>query len=81
MVDYKDTKIFNKKTSNLVLINSLDKIFDDASVDNCIIFFKKSRPNGIEADEIKNGELNTIGQVNHNFFGSNPIFSISMVKY
>lgn len=77
----KTRRFLTKKTSNLVLINSLDKIFDDASVDNCIIFFKKSRPNWIEADELKNGEINTIGQVNHNFFGSNPIFSISMVKY
>lgn len=77
----KTRRFLTKKTSNLVLINSLDKIFGDASVDNCIIFFKKSRPNWIEADELKNGEINTIGQVNHNFFGCNPIFSISMVKY
>lgn len=77
----KTRKFLTKKTSNLVLINSLDKIFSDASVDNCIIFFKKSKPNWIEADEIKDGEVNAIGQVNHNFFGSNPIFSISMVKY
>lgn len=30
-----------KNTSNVVFINSLDKIFSDASVDNCIIFLRK----------------------------------------
>lgn len=77
----KTREFLTKNTSNLVLINSLDKIFDDASVDNCIIFFKKNKPNWIEVAELRNDEFNTIGQVSSDFFGNNPTFSISMVKF
>nr|WP_181716067.1 TaqI-like C-terminal specificity domain-containing protein [Arthrobacter sp.]QJS06528.1 type IIG restriction enzyme and methyltransferase [Arthrobacter sp.] len=74
-------KFIVNKCSDVILINSLDKIFADASVDNCIIFFKKNKPNWIEVAELKSGEFNTIGRVEPDFFGKTPIFSISMVKY
>lgn len=74
-------QFITEKTSDVVLINSLDKIFADASVDNCIIFFKKNAPNWIEVAELSHGEYTTIGRVASNFFGENPTFSISMVKY
>lgn len=74
-------EFITKKTSDVVLINSLDKIFADASVDNCIIFFKKNEPNWIEVSELKAGEFNTIGKVGASFFGDKPTFSFSMVKY
>src|SRR5699024_1868472 len=69
------------ETSDVVLINSLDKIFADASVDNCIIFFKKNEPNWIQVSELKNDEFTTLGEVTSDFFGENPMFSLSMVKY
>ena len=74
-------QFFTEQTSDVVLINSLDKIFADASVDNCIIFFKKNLPNWIEVVELHHGEYNTIGRVEPDFFGEIPTFSISMVKY
>lgn len=74
-------QFITEKTSDVVLINSLDKIFADASVDNCIIFFKKNAPNWIEVAELSHGEYTTIGRVASNFFGEYPTFSISMVKY
>lgn len=74
-------EFITKKTSDVVLINSLDKIFADASVDNCIIFFKKNDPNLIEVSELKAGEFNLIGKVEPSFFGGKPTFSLSMVKY
>lgn len=74
-------KFIVNKCSEVVLINSLDKIFADASVDNCIAFFKKDKPNWIEVAELKTGEFNVVGRVESTFFGQNPIFSISMVKY
>lgn len=70
-----------KKTSDVILINSLDKIFSDANVDNCIIFFKKNTPNWIQVSELKNDEFTTFGRVKPNFFGKDPMFSLSMVKY
>lgn len=77
----KTREFLTKNTSDIVLINSLDKIFVDANVDNCIIFFKKNVPNWLEVAELKNDEVTTIGKVKSDFFGKNPIFSISMVKY
>ena len=74
-------QFITEQTSDVVLINSLDKIFADASVDNCIIFFKKNLPNWIEVVELHHGEYNTIGRVEPDFFGEIPTFSISMVKY
>ncbi|HGD1712292.1 TPA: TaqI-like C-terminal specificity domain-containing protein [Streptococcus agalactiae] len=74
-------QFITEQTSDVVLINSLDKIFADASVDNCIIFFKKNAPNWIEVAELYHGEFNTVGRVAPDFFGEIPTFSISMVKY
>jgi len=74
-------EFITKETSDVILINSLDKIFSDASVDNCIIFFKKNKPNWIQVSELKNNEFNTLDTVKSDFFGKNPIFSLSMVKY
>lgn len=74
-------QFITEQTSNVILINSLDKIFADASVDNCIIFFKKNVPNWIEVAELHHGEYNTVGRVSPDFFGEIPTFSISMVKY
>lgn len=74
-------QFITRQTSDVVLINSLDKIFADASVDNCIIFFKKNLPNWIEVAELHHGEYNTVGRVEPDFFGEIPTFSISMVKY
>ncbi|WP_449720064.1 Eco57I restriction-modification methylase domain-containing protein [Companilactobacillus hulinensis] len=70
-----------KKTGDLILINSLDKLFADASVDNCIVFFKKSNPKYITVGELYKGEYESVGTVKSDFFGKSPIFSISMVKY
>lgn len=70
-----------EKTSNIVIINSQDKIFADAGVDHCIIFFKKNTSNWIEVSELKSGEFQTLGKVESDFFKNSPTFSLSLVKY
>lgn len=70
-----------KNTGGVVLINSLDKIFEDANVDNCILFFKKELPNSIEVLELKNEEFNFIDQVDASFWENEDVLSISKVKY
>lgn len=70
-----------KNTGNIVLINSFDKIFEDASVDNCILFFKKEKSNFIDVMELKKSEFNTVGRVNVDFFEGSDVISISKVKY
>lgn len=69
-------------SGSLIIINSLDKLFSEASVDNCLIFLKKEKSNYVTVGELKNGDFNTIGTVKKSFFGkTNPVISISMVKY
>ena len=71
-----------KKSGSLVIINSLDKIFADANVDNCLVFLKKEKSDEVTVGELNKGDFETVGTVDKNFFGKdNPIFSISMVKY
>lgn len=71
-----------KKSGSLIIINSLDKIFPDASVDNCIIFLKKEQSDYVTVGELEGGDFSTIGTVKKTFFGKqNPVISISMVKY
>ena len=70
------------KTGRLEIINSMDKLFADANVDNCLVFFKKERPDTITVGELAHGEYKLFGTVPNDFFGKKkPIFSISMVKY
>lgn len=68
-------------TGELSIINSLDNIFTDASVDNCIISFKKESPSYIEIGELNNGEINTISKVPSDFYKKDNIISISKAKY
>ncbi len=71
-----------KKSGSLVIINSLDKIFADANVDNCLVFLKKEKSDEVTVGELNKGDFETVGTVDKDFFGKeNPIFSISMVKY
>ena len=70
------------KSGSLVIINSLDKIFADANVDNCLVFLKKEKSDDVTVGELEKGDFNTIGTVRKDFFGkNNPLISISMVKY
>lgn len=70
------------KTGQLEIINSMDKLFTDANVDNCLVFFKKECPDTITVGELDHGEYKLFGTVPSDFFGNEkPIFSISMVKY
>jgi len=66
--------------SDLIVINSLDKIFEDASIDNCILFFKKSEPNNINLLELENNELKPVAEVLPSAFNDSDVFSISKFK-
>ena len=70
------------KSGSLVIINSLDKIFADANVDNCLVFLKKEKSDEVTVGELNKGDFETVGTVSKDFFGKdNPILSISTVKY
>lgn len=40
-------KYLLNNTGNLIIINSKDKIFEDASIDNCIVFFERDNPKNV----------------------------------
>lgn len=46
-----------KNTADLKIINAIDTIFGQASVDTCILLFKKDRPTKVELGELKDGNL------------------------
>jgi adenine-specific DNA-methyltransferase len=52
-----------EKTGEVFILNSQDKIFEDASVDNCIINAKSSSPTLVQLAELKDGEVSLINEV------------------
>lgn len=67
-------------TSNLYILNSKDKIFEDASVDNCIVDFKVSEPTVIKVAELEQGEVEEVATVEPNYFNDSTIINISSLK-
>ncbi|WP_369381551.1 DUF7149 domain-containing protein [Lysinibacillus fusiformis] len=64
----------------LFILNSLDKIFEDAYVDNCIINVKKSTPTTVKLAELKSGEINLVNEVIPSELLKNPVINISAFK-
>lgn len=69
-----------ENTSDLHILNSKDKIFEDASVDNCIIDFTISEPTDIKIAELENGEIEEVATVEPNYFENSTIINISSLK-
>lgn len=67
-------------TADLHLINSKQKIFEDANIDNCIIFFKKGRPTSIKLSEIEDNEILDVTEAPPEAFKQNNVFNISTYR-
>lgn len=52
-----------KQKGDVFILNSYDKIFEDASVDNCIVSFKISSPTNVILAELRNEEVQIIDRV------------------
>ncbi len=61
-------KFLITKTSELNIINVFDKIFKDASVDTCLLSFKKDKPTKILLGELENAEIKIIGKFDKSIF-------------
>lgn len=72
-------KYLLSNTRNLFIINSKDKIFEDASIDNCIVFFEKNNPDNVTFLELNDNDFADVGKVPSTYFGNEPIFSLSLV--
>ncbi|MCG7317975.1 DUF7149 domain-containing protein [Brevibacillus laterosporus] len=69
-----------EKTGDVFILNSQDKIFEDASVDNCIVNAKVSAPSKVALAELKNKEVNIINKIEANELLQHNVINISAFK-
>ncbi len=71
-----------KQTSELQIVNIYDKVFEDASVDTCLLIFRKGKPTGVKVGEFRDGLLNIIGEAEPELFlRDSNVINISLVKH
>lgn len=74
-------KFVLEKVGDLHIINIFDKVFTDASVDTCILLFKKSNSTQIELSEFQNSVLNNFGLFEPQAFNDDKaVINMSLAK-
>jgi len=74
-------KFLLEETSNLQIINIFDKVFGEASVDTCLLIFKKGKPSNITLGEFRDGQLTIVGDFPvSQFKKNNYIINIALAK-
>lgn len=73
-------KYILQNTGDVFLLNSYDKIFEDAYIDNCIIEFKLSSANTVKLAEMKKNEVEIIQEVDASEVVSLDIINFSLFK-
>jgi len=74
-------KFLLEETSNLQIINIFDKVFGEASVDTCLLIFKKGKPNNATLGEFRDGQLAIVGDFPvSQFKKNNYIINIALAK-
>ena len=76
---YKFRELIFSQTSGIKIVNSYDKIFEDANVDNGILIFEKEPKWNYELIELKNKEFNVISK-GKKFEGNNYIINFTSLK-
>ena len=70
-----------KNTADLKIINAIDTVFSHASVDTCILIFKKGKPTKVELGELKDGNLTAMKSYQpEDFFENDFIINIAKSK-
>lgn len=70
-----------KDVGNLSVINIFGSVFQDASVDSCIVIFEKTSPEKVTLGEMVDGDLNIVGVFSPKvFLKDTSILNISMMK-
>lgn len=67
-------------TGDLFILNSRDKIFEDASIDNCIISSTFKDPTRVTLAELEFGEINIIDDVLPSELDGSKVINISSIK-
>lgn len=74
-------KFLLESTTNLQIINIIDKVFQDANVDTCLLLFKKGKPDRVTLGEFREGKLETISNSPVSQFMKNSyIINIALAK-
>ncbi len=69
------------RTKNLQIVNIHDKVFEDASVDSCLLIFQNGKPDKITLGEFSEGILEILGKfLPTSFQDNNLIINISAMK-
>jgi type I restriction-modification system DNA methylase subunit len=68
-----------KNTADLKIINAVDTVFGQASVDTCVLVFKKDKPTVVELGELKDGNLSSLMEFKPEELFSND-FIINIAK-
>jgi len=55
-------KFILENTGEVKIINIFDKVFEDASVDTCILIFRKGQPTTVSLGEMREGKIEIIGK-------------------
>ena len=67
-----------KNTADLKIINAVESVFDQASVDTCLLLFKKSKPTTVEVGELRIGESSILSKHKpEDFFKNEFVISLS----
>ncbi|MCC6643616.1 N-6 DNA methylase, partial [Candidatus Peregrinibacteria bacterium] len=70
-----------EETSNLQIINIFDKVFGAANVDNCLLIFKKGKPNNVRLGEFREGKFLIVGDFPASQFkNNNYIINIALAQ-
>lgn len=70
-----------KNVGEIEIVNALDTIFSQASVDNCILVFRKSSPSTIRLGELKDGQIPQLNIYKpEQFYNNDFIINIKRVK-
>lgn len=73
-------KFILKETGGVEIINAVDSIFSQASVDNCILIFKKTKPSTVKLGELIDGNITALNSYNAEEFYKND-FVINIQRH
>ena len=75
-------KFLLSETGELQIVNIYDQVFEDASVDTCLLIFRKGEPTTLKLGEFRDGVLEIVGQVAPTLFlRDGNVINISLVKH
>lgn len=67
-----------KNTADLKIINAIESVFNQASVDTCLLIFRKSKPTYVEIGELRMGESPILSKHSaENFYKNEFVINIS----